>query len=154
IFFAAWTLAALDILGVLGDIEQTLDRLGFAYGNARISALNILRAAIVLSVLLWFATLVERFFERRVILPHSLTAFLQGLLIELLRLGLPALAVLIALPLVGINLTTLTVFGGAFAVGAGLGLQRAVANLVSGLMLLSGGSLRPGDVIAIRDIAG
>ena len=154
IFFSAWTLAALDILGVLGEVERTLDRLGFPYGNARISALNILRAAIVLSVLLWFATLVQRFFERRVMSSHSLTPSLQGLLIQVLRLGLPALAVLIALPLVGINLTTLTVFGGAFAVGAGLGLQRAVANLVSGLMLLSGGSLRPGDIIAIKDIAG
>jgi small-conductance mechanosensitive channel len=154
IFFTAWTLAALDILGVLGEVEATLDGLGFSYGNTRISALSILRAAIVLGVLLWFATLVQRFLERRVMLSRSLTPSLQGLIIQLLNLGLPTLAVLIALPLVGINLTTLTVFGGAFAVGAGLGLQRAVANLVSGLMLLSGGSIRPGDVIAVRDMAG
>lgn len=154
IFLAAWTLAALDILGVLGEVERTLDRLAFPYGNARISALNIVRAALVLGVLLWFTTLVRRFFERRVMLAHSLTPSLQGLIIQLLKLGLPAIAVLIALPLVGINLTALTVFGGAFAVGAGLGLQRAVANLVSGLMLLSGGSIRPGDVIAVKDMGG
>jgi small-conductance mechanosensitive channel len=154
IFFTAWTLAALDILGILAEVELALDRLAVPYGNARISALNIVRAAIVLGVLLWFATLVQRFFERRIMLAHSLTPSLQGLIIQLLRLGLPTLAVLIALPLVGINLTTLTVFGGAFAVGAGLGLQRAVANLVSGLMLLSGGSIRPGDVIAVKDMAG
>jgi small-conductance mechanosensitive channel len=154
IFFTAWTLAALDILGVLPEVEATLDRLAFPYGDARISALNIIRAALVLGVLLWLATLVQRFFERRIMLAQSLTPSLQGLIIQLLRLGLPALAVLIALPLVGINLTALTVFGGAFAVGAGLGLQRAVANLVSGLMLLSGGVIRPGDVIAIKDIAG
>jgi small-conductance mechanosensitive channel len=154
IFFMAWTLAALDILGVLGEVERALDRLAFPYGDARISALNIVRAAIVLGVMLWFTTLVRRFFERRVMLAQSLTPSLQGLIVQVLKLGLPTLAVLIALPLVGINLTTLTVFGGAFAVGAGLGLQRAVANVVSGLMLLSGGSIRPGDVIAVKDTGG
>jgi len=154
VFFMAWTLAALDILGVLGEVEGTLDRLAFPYGNARISALNIVRAIIVLGILLWGTGLVRRFFERRVMAAQSLTPSLQGLFIQLLKLGLPMIAVLIALPLVGINLTALTVFGGAFAVGAGLGLQHAVSNLISGLMLLSGGSIRPGDVIAVKDMAG
>jgi len=46
------------------------------------------------------------------------------------------------------------VLGGAFAVGAGLGLQRVVSNVVSGVLLLGSGSVRPGDVIAVKDMSG
>jgi small-conductance mechanosensitive channel len=154
IFFTAWTLAALDILGVLGEIERSLDRLAFPYGNVRISALNIVRAVIVLSVLLWLTGQLRGFLERRIYQAQNLTPSLQALLVQLLKLLLPLIAVLVALPLVGLNLTAVTVFGGAFAVGAGLGLQRAVANLVSGFMLLGSKSIRPGDVIAVKDMGG
>jgi small-conductance mechanosensitive channel len=74
--------------------------------------------------------------------------------VQALKLVLPAIAVLIALPVLGINLTAITVLGGALAVGVGLGLQRIVANLVSGVLILGSGSIRPGDVIAVKDMSG
>jgi small-conductance mechanosensitive channel len=116
--------------------------------------LNIVRAVIVLSVLLWLTGQLRGFLERRIYQAQNLTPSLQALLVQLLKLLLPLIAVLVALPLVGLNLTAVTVFGGAFAVGAGLGLQRAVANLVSGFMLLGSKSIRPGDVIAVKDMGG
>jgi small-conductance mechanosensitive channel len=82
---------------------------------------------------------------------QSLTPSLQAILIQLLKIFLPVIAVLVVLPVMGVSLTALTVFGGALAVGLGLGLQRTAANLVSGLALLMGGSIRPGDVIALRN---
>jgi len=65
-----------------------------------------------------------------------------------------ALAVLIALNSVGVDLTALTVFGGALGVGLGLGLQRIASNFVSGMILLYDRSIRPGDVITIGDRLG
>jgi small-conductance mechanosensitive channel len=64
------------------------------------------------------------------------------------------LAFLIALPMVGIDLTVLSVFGGALGVGLGLGLQKIASNYVSGFILLMDRSLRIGDLIQIGDRAG
>ena len=59
------------------------------------------------------------------------------------------LAVLIALPLVGIDITTLSIFSGALGVGLGIGLQKIASNYVSGFIVLLDRSLRIGDLIAV-----
>ena len=154
IFIFVFTLAALDIVGVLGRIEASLASMSIAYGSIRISALNVVRALLVLAVLLWLLAMLRGFLERRIVRAQSLSPSLQALFVQLLKLIFPFLAVLAALPVLGVDLTALTIFGGALAVGIGLGLQKTVANLISGLSLIAGGSLSPGDVIAIRDTAG
>ena len=153
IFVVAWSVAALEILGLLDGIENSLAEIGLTYGDVRISALNVIRALIVLAILLWLGALLRRFLEPRITHARNLTPTLQVLLVQGLKFLLPALALLAALPVLGINLTALTVFGGALAIGAGLGLQRTVGNLVSGLLLLTSGSIRPGDVIAVKDMS-
>jgi small-conductance mechanosensitive channel len=154
IFVTAWTLAALEIVGLLDRIEASLASIGFTYGDVQISALNIVRALVVLVVLLCVAAWLRGLLERRILLAQNLTPTLRVLFVQALRLALPAVAVLVALPVLGINLTALTVLGGALAVGAGLGLQRVVSNVVSGVLLLGSGSIRPGDVIAVKDMSG
>jgi small-conductance mechanosensitive channel len=154
IFFVAFGVAALDIVGVWGEIEASLAGAGFSYGGITISALNILRALIFLAILLWLTALLRGFLERRIVRAKSLSPSLQALFVQLLKLILPILAVIAALPVLGVDLTALTVFGGALAVGIGLGLQKTVANLISGLSLIAGGSISPGDVVAFKDTAG
>lgn len=51
--------------------------------------------------------------------------------------------------IVGIDLTTFALFTGALRVGVGLGLQRTVSNLFSGIVLLLDNSIKPGDVIEV-----
>jgi len=154
ILVTAWSIAALEIFGLLDRIEGSLANIGISYGDVRISALNIVRALIVLVALLWLSGQLRGFLERRILLAENLTPTLRVLFAQALKLALPAAAVLIALPVLGINLTAITVFGGALAVGVGLGLQRIVGNLVSGVLILGSGSIRPGDVIAVKDKAG
>lgn len=154
IFFSVYTLAALDILGVLGRVQESLASLGFTYGDIRITALNVVHALVALAVLLWLAALGRSFIEKRILSTGSLTPSLQALVIQILKLAFPVLAVLLVLPVLGVSLTALTVFGGVFVVGVGLGLQRLVANLLSGLTLLGSGTIRPGDVIALTDVGG
>ena len=67
------------------------------------------------------------------------------------KFSLYALAVLIALKSVGIDLTVFAVFGGAIGVGIGFGLQKIFSNFISGFILLFDRSIRPGDVITIGD---
>ena len=151
---AAWTIAALSILGLLHPLTLQLDSMAFNLGALRISALTILRALFVLALLLWLTTLISSYLERRISHTESLTPSIQALLIRLLNLVLPTVAVIIALSAVGIDLTALTVLSGAIGIGMGLGLQKTVSNLVAGLTLILGKSIKPGDVIAYKNTYG
>src|SRR5260221_451547 len=76
------------------------------------------------------------------------------LLVKMIRMGLMVLAVIIALSAVGINLSALAVFSGAVGVGIGIGLQKIVANFISGIILLADKSVKPGDLVTIGDSSG
>ena len=65
------------------------------------------------------------------------------------RTVLLILAVLVALPEVGIDLTVLSVFGGALGVGIGFGLQKVASNYISGFIILLDRSVRIGDLITV-----
>ena len=76
------------------------------------------------------------------------------LLAKLFRIAIMALAVVIVLSSVGIDLSVLAVLGGAVGVGIGFGLQKIVSNFVSGIILLADKSIKPGDVISVGDHVG
>ncbi len=108
----------------------------------------------VLVLLLWVTTLVSGYLERRIAQTDSLTPSIQALLIRLLNIVLPTIAVVIAVSAVGIDLTALTVLSGAIGIGIGLGLQKTVSNLIAGLTLILGKSIKPGDIVAYKDTYG
>jgi small-conductance mechanosensitive channel len=76
------------------------------------------------------------------------------LLVKMIRMGLLTVAVIVALSAVGINLSALAVFSGAVGVGIGIGLQKIVANFISGIILLADKSVKPGDLVTIGDSSG
>jgi small-conductance mechanosensitive channel len=154
IFFSVYTLAALDILGVLGRVQESLAGIGFTYGEIHINALNLVYAVIAFALLLWLAGLGRHFIEQKVLRAGNLPPSLQALVAQVLKLAFPVIAFLLVLPVLGVSLTALTVFGGVFVIGVGLGLQRLIANLLSGLTLLGSGTIRPGDVVALTDVGG
>ena len=92
--------------------------------------------------------------ERRIGRAASLTPSVQVLVAKLTKIVMVTLAFLIAINSLGIDLTALTVFGGALGIGIGLGLQKVASNLVSGLTLLMDKSIKPNDVIAVGDTYG
>lgn len=74
----------------------------------------------------------------------------KSLRVVLARTGkalLIVVGVLLVLPLVGIDLTVLSVFGGALGVGIGFGLQKIASNSLSGFIILLDRSIRLGDLI-------
>lgn len=154
IALVAWTIAALNILGILAPTMQLLDSAAITVGELRVSALTVVKAMLALAVLLWLATLAGRTLERRITASPRLTPSLQVLIVKLLKIALVALAVVAALRAVGIDLTAFAVFTGAVGVGVGFGLQKAVANFVSGIGILLDKSIKPGDVIAVGDTYG
>jgi len=150
----AWTIAALSILGLLGNTTKMLDSVALPIGDVRISPLLILKTAILLMVALWAAVVFGNFLDKRIQHTTDLTPSIQILLGKVVRLSLVALAVAIVLNMVGINLSALAWFSGAVGVGVGFGLQKIVSNLVSGIILLLDKSIKPGDLIAVAEEVG
>jgi small-conductance mechanosensitive channel len=148
----AWTIAALSILGLLGNTTKMLDSVAIGIGGgSRISLLLILKTAVFLLVTLWLAVVIGNFLDKRVQKITDLTPSIQILLGKVIRLCLIALAVAIVLNAVGIDLSALALFSGAVGVGVGFGLQKVVSNLVSGIILLADKSIKPGDVISVGE---
>jgi small-conductance mechanosensitive channel len=149
-----WTIAALNILGLQQPTIVVHDQLGVTLGGLRISALTVIKAKLAHAVLLWAATKAARLLENRIKSSPSLTPSVQVLFTKLLKIVLVTIAVVAALGSVGIDLTAFAVFSGAVGVGIGFGLQKVVANLISGVILLLDRSVKPGDVIAVGDSYG
>jgi small-conductance mechanosensitive channel len=145
-----WLGIVLNALGLLAPLAEDLDQIMIPLGKASISVLALVQgvAMVCLTVVaaLWLSALLE---SR--LLRLDLDTSLRLVLSRALRALLFVAALLIALSAAGIDLTVLSVFGGALGVGLGLGLQRIAANYVSGFAILLERSVRVGDVIRIED---
>lgn len=149
IAIVAWTVAALNIVGLLEPTMALLDGMAIKAGEVRISMLGLIKAAIMLAILLWGASALSRLMEKWLGKAAALTPSAQVLFGKLFKIGLLTVAVIVGLESVGIDLTAFAVFSGALGLGIGFGLQKVFANLVSGVILLLDRSVKPGDVIAI-----
>ncbi|MYJ71696.1 MAG: mechanosensitive ion channel [Rhodospirillaceae bacterium] len=147
--WTAWILAALVAVGLFDATVVLLDSVGMTFGKVRISLLSLAKGVVALGILLWITSVLSRALERRISRAESLTPSVQVLVAKIIKIVLVVLAFLIAIGSLGIDLTALTVFGGALGIGVGIGLQKVVSNLVSGLLLLMDKSIKPNDVIAV-----
>ena len=150
----AWTVAALNIVGLLDNVIGALDGIAFKLGKLQISLLTVINSVVLLFILVWGAMLISRVVAQRVRASQDLTPSVQVLIAQLFRILLIVVAVLIAVDTVGIDLSALAVFGGALGVGLGFGLQKIVSNFISGIILLLDKSIKPGDVIAVGNTYG
>ena len=144
-----WVGVALHIAGLLQPILTFFDELSFTTGKQRISVLLVLQAALSIAVTLIIALWLARLFETRVMASQNLDISLRVVLGKFMRALLLVLAVLVTLPAVGIDITALSVFGGALGVGLGLGLQKIASNYVSGFIILLDRSVRIGDLVTV-----
>ncbi len=150
----AWSVAALDIIGLLDPTIRLLDRIGMDFGTTRLSLLLLIKACIALGVLLWLSGALSRLLEKRIHSLSELTPSAQVLLTKLGKVTLVTLGVVVALKSVGIDLSGIALLSGAVGLGVGFGLQKVVSNLVSGVILLLDKSVKPGDVISLDETYG
>ena len=153
----AWiifVLLGLHIFGILGPVAEVLESMGFALGETRISLLSLLKGIGVLVVLLWVSSLLNRLSKNRIAKLPEVNPSMQVLLEKVVQISLLMIAVMASLSTAGLNLSSLTLFGGAIGLGIGFGLQKVISNLVCGVILLLDRSIKPGDVIEIEGTYG
>ena len=131
----AWVVAALNIMHLLGPTLDFLDSVAVVVGGLRVSILTVVRGVLSLAMLLWAATIASNLFDRRITRFSEITPRARVLLGKLLKTTLVTLAVVLSLTIIGVDLSTFALFTGALGVGVGLGLQRTVSNLFSGIAL-------------------
>ena len=143
-----WTAWALHALDILPEVIDWLDHQQVALGKQKLSLWALMQGGawvlVTLIVAIWLSGSVERKLMRA-----PLDSNLRIVLARLSKVALMFLALMITLPLVGIDLTALSVFGGALGVGLGFGLQKIMANYVSGFIILLDRSIRIGDLISV-----
>ena len=151
---SAWLVAALSIVGQLDPVIDALDSVAIVLGGLRLTPLLLIKLGVLLIAALWLTNITSNFVESRITQSSDLTPSLQVLLVKMIRVGLMVFAVAVVLSAVGINLSALAIFSGAAGVGIGFGLQKIVANFISGIILLVDKSVKPGDLVTIGDSTG
>jgi small-conductance mechanosensitive channel len=138
---------------VAGIIEQ-LDAYGFTVESMRFSVWSVLVVVMVVAGVIIFARLITHLANKGVRRASRLDTSQQLLIEKLISIAVWVTAFLVGIDLLGIDLTALTVFSGAFGLAIGFGLQKTFGNLIAGIILLMDRSIKPGDVIAIADQSG
>jgi len=138
----------------VGSMVETLDAMAVEVGSMRISVwdgLVVIGVIFLVIAVAWGLTkLVHKLLAKFTRLDET-----QRLLSEkLVTIAIWAAAFFLGIDLLGIDLTALAVFSGAFGLAIGFGLQKTFGNLIAGIILLMDKSIKPGDVIAVADQAG
>jgi small-conductance mechanosensitive channel len=140
---------ALHLTGLHKEVLDVLDGISVTIGSQRISLLLVLEGSLSIGATLLVSLSVGRVAEGRILRSDGLDLSLRMVLSKVIRAVLVLLAMLIALPLAGIDVTFLSVFGGALGVGLGFGLQKIAANYISGFIILIDRSVRIGDLMTV-----
>jgi small-conductance mechanosensitive channel len=151
----AWLLMVLWVSGLLPVVLNELDQISWKVGNSKLSVRNMLEgaftAAVVMIVTLWVSSGIE---SRLLRSATGSELSLRKAVSNATRATLLFLGLIVALSAVGIDLTALSVIGGAIGVGIGFGLQKLAANYVSGFVILAERSMRIGDFVRLDNFEG
>lgn len=143
-----------SMFGGLDPITTAMDRVGFNLGEKRFSLLLVVTIAITILVLYTAARVVNRIAGHVIGSSDSLDPTQKLLGQKIASVGVIVLAFFIGIDTLGIDLTALSFFSGAFGLAIGFGLQKTIGNLFAGIILLLDRSIKPGDVIAVQDSFG
>ena len=149
-----WVVVALHIAGVLPDVIAALESVNFHVGKQSLTLWQVLQGIATVLVTVLIALWLGGIADARLNAADGLDRSLREVFSRLAKALLVLVAILISLPMVGIDLTTLSVFGGALGVGLGFGLQKIASNYVSGFILLLERSIKIGNMIAVGNDRG
>ena len=155
ISWLAWIMVVLWVTGVLPVMLDAMSDISWKVGTSTMTLRNVvegtLTSGIVLVIALWISAGIEKKLLAR---GTGDTLSLRKMAAGLVRAALLFVGLLIALTAVGIDLTALSVLGGAIGVGIGFGLQKIASNYISGFVVLAERSVRIGDMVKVDGFEG
>ena len=150
----AWGVAVLWITDLLPLVVQEMEQIHLNFGRVKLDLRTLfegmLSSGLVLVLSLWLSAAIEH----RILTQTVSDLSMRKVAANVLRAVILLLGLLLALSAVGVDLTALSVLGGALGVGLGLGLQKLAANYVSGFVVLVERSVRIGDHIRVDGVEG
>ncbi|MEP7370810.1 MAG: mechanosensitive ion channel domain-containing protein [Nitrosospira sp.] len=152
--WAVWIGLVLHVTGLLPEILTLLDDISFHIGKQRLSVLLIVQGILAFTISMLLALWLASSLETRIMQAGAMNINQRVILSKVTRTLLTLLGVLIALSMVGVDITVLSVFGGALGVGLGLGLQKIASNYISGFIILLDRSLHIGDIVTVDNRKG
>jgi small-conductance mechanosensitive channel len=156
ISWLVWLVLVLWVSGLLPLVLVELENIKWKVGPTSLTLRDILEgiftASVVLLLALWMSSSIETRLLRRATGGSDLS--LRKALSNALRGVLLFVGLMASFSLVGIDLTALSVLGGAVGVGIGLGLQKLAANYISGFVILTERSICIGDYVRVDNFEG
>jgi small-conductance mechanosensitive channel len=149
-----WLGIVLWLAGVLPIVTQELEAITFGLGKSKVSLLGLLEGILVSLLVIVLSLWVSAVIERRLLSDAVSDLSLRKVATNAIRVLLLIVGLLFALSALGVDLTALSVLGGALGVGLGFGLQKLASNYVSGFVILLERSLRIGDNVKIDGFEG
>lgn len=146
-----WTAVVLHLSGLAQPLVAMLEQVSFGVGKQEFNLWLLLNGVMTVGATLLLALWVASLIENRLLAASSLNGNLREVLARVAKALLTLVALLSSLSLVGIDVTALSVFSGALAVGLGFGLQKIASNYVSGFIILLDGSIQLGNFVAVDD---
>lgn len=152
--WGAWIATILYLTGYFDTAVKVLDSIAIDIGNLHISLYLVIKTLVSLIIFIALARILQLFLTTRIENINDFTPSERVLMQKIVSFSLFALAVIIGIRLVGLDLSNFALLSGAIGVGIGFGLQKVVSNLVSGVILLIDKSIKPGDVISMGETFG
>lgn len=150
IAYSVWAIVALYVTGILPELLGMLEETRFVLNKHEVTLRQIIEAVLLALITVFIALSISSLIEKQLMRAATIDMSSRVVISKFIRVLSLIVALMIALPLVGIPLSLLSVFGGALGVGLGFGLQKIASNYLSGFIILLDRSIRLGDLVTIE----
>jgi potassium efflux system protein len=145
---------ALKFLGIYPTKEaamESLQSIDLSAGSWVISPGTFLSAGVTIYGIFIFSKAIQGLLFQEVLPRYNAAKGVQFSIVRLVNYAILSVGFFMVLHVLGFELKSLTIFGGALGIGIGFGLQAIISNVVSGLILLFERPIKVGDMIQVNN---
>ncbi|TNE91897.1 MAG: mechanosensitive ion channel, partial [Rhodobacteraceae bacterium] len=147
--FLVLPIALVYVVGLLPAASAALANVKVPLGNLSFSLLWAIKFGLFGGLIFWLGRWSNERSQSYLENQEELRPATRILAIKASEIAIFGAAFLILMNVMGVDLTTLAVLGGALGVGIGLGLQQIASNFISGIILLLEGQATVGDYVEL-----